>query len=237
MLIKSQLVTQVSGSIGGLTGSRNAGGMYFRARGLPTNPNTSRQQAVRNAVSLLATRYVEELSPSQRESWRLYAANVPLVGPLGDPRDIGPMPMYVRCNVPRIQAGLDIVDDGPTIFDQGPAVLTTANPTYQLADPGVTPSQVSIPFDTAESWPNQDDSALLVYMSRPQNPSIERYHGPYRYVGAIEGADSDGPTPPAVLTNLPYEPAPDQHIWFRLRVTLADGRLSPTIVQLGTMGV
>ncbi|KKM06452.1 hypothetical protein LCGC14_1743870, partial [marine sediment metagenome] len=48
MLFKSGLITQGSGSIGGLTASHNRGGMYFRARTIPTNPATSFQTVVRN---------------------------------------------------------------------------------------------------------------------------------------------------------------------------------------------
>ena len=45
---------QRSGSIGGATWSHNSSGAYIRARSIPVNPNTDRQNAVRVAVRNLA---------------------------------------------------------------------------------------------------------------------------------------------------------------------------------------
>ena len=51
MKILSALATAVSGSIGGITGSHNRGGMYLRSRVIPVNPQTVDQLAARNRLA------------------------------------------------------------------------------------------------------------------------------------------------------------------------------------------
>ena len=110
MLFKSALITQASGSIGGMTASRNKGGAYFRARALPTNPNTPEQQAVRGYLGTLANLWTNVLTPANRVLWDFYAFNVPVINAVGDSIQLTGQQMYIRANVPRLQAGLPRVD-------------------------------------------------------------------------------------------------------------------------------
>jgi hypothetical protein len=68
----SQIVAGASGSIRGLTASHNRGGQYFRGRTIPTNPNSVFQQAVRNNLSVLQTRFLSTLTAAQRLAWTTY---------------------------------------------------------------------------------------------------------------------------------------------------------------------
>ena len=71
MKFKSALVTQASGSVGGMTFSRNRYGMYTRAKGLPVNPNSEFQQAVRQIFSGLSSAWNGVLTSGQRSGWRI----------------------------------------------------------------------------------------------------------------------------------------------------------------------
>lgn len=220
MKIKSAILTQASGSVGGLTASHNRGGMYFRSRAIPVNPATAAQVAIRNAMSVLATAWQETLTAAQREAWTTYAENVLLPDSLGEPRNVGGVGMYVRSNVPRIQVGLPRVDDGPTTFDQG---------TFTLPTPTVTagsPATLSLVFDNTDAWANEDDAALLVYGSREQAASINFFKGPYRFGGMVEGDGTTAPTSPATPA-LPFAGTAGNAMFLQVRVTRADGRLSP----------
>lgn len=218
MLFKSQVFTQASGSVGGLTYSRNAGGMYTRARAIPVNPASLQQQEVRNAIGVLTARWVETLTQAQRDDWAVYAGNVTLINRLGEALPVAPLAQYVRSNVPRIQAGLPIVDDAPTVFDLGsfsmPGPLTATAPTG-----------LSLPFTNADDWANEDDAAMLIYVSRPQNPSVNFFKGPYRLAGSILGDGTTPPASPAVLV-APFPLNAGQKVFLQGRVTRADGRLS-----------
>ncbi len=215
---KSALVTSASGSVGGLTASRNAGGAYYRARVVPTNPNSTFQQAVRAAMSNLTSRWLSTLTDAQRAAWKAYSDNVPLIDRLGDPRNVGALPMYIRSNVPRIQAGLSIVDDGPTTFNLGDFTAPSFTAT-------VLGTAIGTVFTNADEWANEDGAAMLVFQSRAQSPSINYFKGPYRLAGQVLGDSGTPPTSPqADAAVFPF--AADQRVYFRAVVTRADGRLS-----------
>lgn len=218
MKFKSQLVTEVSGSVGGLTGSHNLGGMYFRARATPTNPNTPQQQAIRSAVGNLVARWLNTLTQLQRDVWAFYAFNTPLLNPLGEPINVTGLNMYVRGNTARIQAGEPIADDGPVIFNLGD--YTTPSFTADR-----TADTIDTTFTNTDDWANEDDAGMLVYVSRPVNATIVYFKGPYRLAGVIQGDSITPPTSPATFA-LPFPAAPGQRLFARIVVSRADGRLS-----------
>lgn len=228
MKIKSALLTSMSGSIGGLTGSHNAGGLYLRARRVPVNPNTAQQQEVRNAMAIVSTYWRDTLTAAQRTAWRSYAAASPLVDSLGDSRPVSGNAMFVRCNVPRQISSLGIVAAGPTAFGL---------PSF--SEPGATPSaatdMAAVTFDALNAWANEDGGALFVYASRPQPASIEYFNGPYRLAGIVEGDAMTPPSSPAAIT-LPFPVEVGQAVFFRFNVTRADGRLSGS-VRIRTVAV
>lgn len=213
-LFKSQLVTQASGSIGGVTFTRTNSGMVMRARSMPVNPSTALQQAVRNATSLLAGRWSNNLTEEQRENWAVYAANITVKNKLGDSIKLSAMPMYIRCNVPRLQASLTAIDDAPT-------VLSLGDPVYQgeISQNPMTP--FGITFTWTESTLTTEDS-VLVYASIARSSSINFFKGPYRYNGkAVGSAESIALAPNPTWVE-------GQKIFLRAQVAYADGRLSPS---------
>lgn len=225
MKFKSQVLTQASGSVGGLTYSHNRGGLYTRARAIPVNPATPQQVAVRGFMVTLATAWVGTLTQVQRDAWDLYALLVPLPDSLGDPRNVGGLGMYVRSNVPRLQAGLARVDAGPTIF----SLPTFTNPDIASI---TAPTALSLIFNNGDGWANEAGGAMLVYGSRPANLSINFFKGPYRFASAILGDATTPPTSPAAIA-MPFILTAGQKAFVQARVTLADGRLSGTFRGAG----
>lgn len=214
MLFKSGLVTQISGSFGGLTGSHNRGGLYLRARAIPTDPNTPDQVVVRNALGLLNQRWIDDLTPLERASWNTYAANVPLTGPLGDPITVSGLNMYIRSNVPRIQLITTIIDQAPAIFDTGtlsPVSITNISEATQ---------QFDVTFTDADGW-NVANGHLVLQQSRPLNTTINFFRGPYRHAGSVNGVAVSPVTKPTEFSFVA-----GQRMFFRVRATYADGRLT-----------
>lgn len=220
MKFKSALVTQASGSVGGMTASHNKGGMYLRARATPVNPSSSAQVAIRNYMSQLTTRWQETLTQANRDAWTTYAGNVLLPDRLGESRNVGGLGMFIRGNVPRLQAGLPIVDAGPTTFDLG--TFTDPVPTITAGSPATS----SLVITNTDDWANEDDAAMLIYASREQSPSINFFKGPYRFGDTIDGDSVTPPTSPATPT-LPFAGTAGNTMFLQVRVTRADGRLSP----------
>lgn len=222
MLFDSPIISRGSGSMAGITASRNRGGNYFRARTLPTNPNTVFQQAVRSLMAQLSGLWSSILTQPERDKWDLYAENVELIGPTGSPRNVGGIGMFQRSNVPRLQAAevlLPRQDIAPGLFDLGeytaPAIVSATAATNTL----------SLTFTNTDEWANEDDSAMLISVSRPQNPGIKFFKGPYRFADVILGNSTTPPTSPAaIISPFPFEVG--QRVFIFVRVTRGDGRLS-----------
>lgn len=219
MLFKGLLATQLSGSMDGITASHNKGGTYFRNRATPTNPSTSFQMTIRNAMGILTTRWLDDLTQAQRDGWQTYADNVTLTNRVGDAINVSGQNMYVRSNVSVIQIGETIIDDAPVMFNLG----SFTEPTVASADSG---SQlVAIGFDNTDDWANETGSHMIVYISRPQNASINFFKGPYQFADTIDGDDTTAPTSPAQIT-APFTLSLGQVVFVRIRVHRIDGRLS-----------
>jgi hypothetical protein len=224
MKFKGTIIGEASGSLASMVFSHNRGGQYIRQRTIPTNPNTSFQQAIRTLVSQLTSLWQTTLTAPQRDAWDVYAEAVPLLDPLGEPRNVGGLGMYIRSNVARLQAdptNLPRVDDAPTIFNLGDF---TAPSFGNLTEAGQT---VDITFNAGDDWANEDDAAMIIFSSRPQNASINFFKGPYRYSSVILG-DSVAPpvSPETDAVSFPF--VLGQKVFFRAVVTRADGRMSST---------
>ena len=210
-------VGQISGSVGGVTFSRNAGGAYMRARAIPVNPGSQFQTELRGYLAQLTALW-PTLTQAQRDGWAAYSVNVLLPNPLGDQREIGALAHYVRSNVPRLQSGNPRVDTAPVIFTLG-----------EFTQPTITsitaPTALSLAFTDTDEWVDEDDSAMLIYGARGYNPTKNYFKGPYRYADLIEGDATTPPTSPYAAT-LPFTLQAAQKSFIFGRVTRADGRLS-----------
>lgn len=230
MKFKSENMTQASGSIAGVTYAHTKGGvLYRRARAIPTNPSSSNQVLVRSLLAAYVTAWIETLSAVQRAAWDLYAANVSVVNPLGDPVNNSGQNWYVACNVPRNQAAsklvvsLATVNAAPTIFDRG--TLAAASAAYDET------SGLTLTYDDTEDWTSEDGAALLIYQGRPISPGRNFFKGPYRLVGAVLGDSTTPPASPEILSaaNLTangFTVTTGQKVATALALTRADGRLS-----------
>lgn len=214
MLFKSALVTQISGSIGGMTGSHNRGGLYLRARTIPVNPNTAAQILIRAAFGGLVNRWTSVLTQIQRDAWDIYAINTPLLGPLGDPVTVSGQNMYIRDNTPRVMIGATTIDTAPAIFNTGSLSLVS------VVSAIAATQDVTFNFNNADLW-NVVGGHLIVQQSRPQNPSINFFKGPYRFMNSFAGILVGDVTGPAVFPFLA-----GQALFFRVRASFADSRLT-----------
>ena len=126
--------------------------------------------------------------------------------------------MYTRVNVPGIQAGLPRIDDAPLLFNTGDVGLTAA--VFSAA------AGISISFDVADEWLNEDDSGLLIYASRPQSVGVNFFKGPWRFAGILLGDAITPLTSPQVISPPPFAFSEGQKMFASARVVRVDGRLS-----------
>ena len=216
------IVAAASGSLGGTTFSRNRGGPYARTRAIPVNPNTEWQQEVRSLMAVLTSRWLDTLTDDQRMAWDTYADAVHLPNSLGSDRNVGGLGMYVRSNLPRLQADpvlLTRVDDAPVIFNLGPYTLPVLSGAIESAQ------TASLAFTNTDDWAGETGSGMIVYGSRAKNPTINYFKGPYRFMDTVEGDDVTPPTSPQTVT-WPFVFVETQKLFLFGRVTRLDGRLS-----------
>ncbi len=224
MQIKSALLTDASGSIGGMTASRNNSGLYLRSRVVPVDPSTSRQNAVRSVFASLATEWIDLTEP-QRQGWRDYAANV-----LHTPRFCGPINLtgqnqFIRTNTIRHQTGLITLIVAPTTYDTGiPLTEPTVVEIAQLSPPNIY--TITVPFVS----PQSDSGRASVYLSRGYSPSRTYFAGPYQFMDQEDYAVSATEVTftglwTAQQTEHP-EPVPDQRSSLRFNSVTSDGRVA-----------
>jgi len=212
-------IVQMSGSIAGNTHARNRYGNYIRARTKPVNPSTARQQAIRAAIAQLTARWSQTLIAAQRTAWNLYADSVNMKNKLGEVVHLSGFNHFIRSNAPRLQAGIAVVDAGPTIFE-----LPDKDPTFAISASAGTQT-ISYTFDNALAWANEVGGHLFKYQGQPQNAQRNFFAGPWRYHGAILGAGSP-PSSPDAEASPPFAFAQLQRQWCYARISMADGRLS-----------
>jgi hypothetical protein len=221
MLFKSQVFTQASGSVGGLVYSHNRGGMYTRARTIPTNPSSEYQQLVRAAMGTLAPYWADTLDAGKRAAWNEYAANVAMTNKIGDTVYLTGQQHFIRCNVPRIVAGIAIIEAAPTTYNLG----TFTAPTISGATD--TP-EISIAFSASDAWATAAGGYLLAFAGMGQGAGRSFYKGPWRYMDKVVGAVSPPSSPQAMTPD--FGLATGQLVWVQCRIIQVDGRLSLPIV-------
>ncbi|MEQ8945812.1 MAG: hypothetical protein RIC94_14815 [Phycisphaerales bacterium] len=211
--IKFNVIAEARGSINGTTYARNRAGAYARNRSVPVNPGSPRQDVVRAAVGTLAARWRDTLTNGQREAWDVYALDTPRPNKVGDPINVGGLGMYVRGNVPRIQAGLSIVDNGPLLPGVPEVGLVSINTNAGGA--------FTVDYDDTLPWTNQNGGALLIYLSANKSPALNFFKGPYRFAGLVAGNATTAPTSPATVA-WPFGNAPTAGNQIFLRAVVVD---------------
>lgn len=246
MKIKSSMLTQMSGSIAGVTAGHNRGGLYLRARSVPTNPNTARQSLVRSVFSALSQRWASTLTDSQRAGWADYAQNTPLTDALGDPLVLSGQQMYLRANTGRSQldqttAGdsspttYGIEDDAPSTPGQGPAI--TGNTQFGLQ--GDT-FMATFNMETAA-----EDGVAVLQVGPVVSVGVSYFKGPYQLAAYAEFSATDTSISFSVdITDAEvwfagYQPSVAQRLPIRLRSIYTSGadsgKVGPTLERFATL--
>lgn len=218
-------VASASGKMGGIVYSRNRYGAYTRLLGPPVNPNTARQSTNRANFAYLGSFWLLNMSEAQRLAWETYAANVPIVPQSGgSPVNLTGNSMFIRCNLPRLTAGLTVIADGPVQYSL-----------CQLSDPTVSveadsPGDCEVTFNDGDEWAVATGGALLVFTSPQMSPARNFYKGGYQFAFAILGAGTP-PTSPH-LGSATKDWAAGNRAFVRFLAVSPDGRISNTI-QIG----
>jgi len=216
----SGMVTAASGSIGGCTFSRNRTGNYVRGRVVPVNPGSSYQNTVRAALATLVAQWSSTGMDALRAAWDAWAYATEQSGWGGATYKMTGQNAFIGMNAPRLQCGYTVITAAPAI--NSGAVLT---PPGIVSATGAT-EVLSISFTNTDGWALNATGALLVFVGRPQNPSVNFFKGPYRYMGKIAGAATPPTSPLPITSTFPF--AAGQNIFAKFRAVQSDARISST---------
>lgn len=231
MLFKSNLIAAASGSVGGTTFSHNRSGMYMRSRAIPVNPNSTRQQAIRGAMSSLVTYWLATLTAAQRAAWKNYADNTPFTNPLGDSFNLTGQQAFLRANIQRVRGSAAIVASGPTVYDTGQPVTNLAS---------VVVSGGNITFNYTVGGAGTDDTGYkLIQIGSALNASRNFFKGPWQqgaFVSFVAGVTAFAPSfALASAWDAAYQPAVGDNLPVQITNYYDDGRVSTKYSQLITV--
>lgn len=246
MKVKSSMLTQMSGSIAGVTAGHNRGGLYLRARSVPTNPNTARQSLIRSVFSALSQRWASTLTDSQRAGWADYAQNTPLTDALGDPLVLSGQQMYLRANTGRAQ--IDQTTAGFTspetygIEDDAPATPGQANAITGNSVFGLNASTFEATFNTEVAGA---DGIAVLQVGPVVSTGVSYFKGPYQLAAWTDFSGNDTTVVFSIdITDSEvwlagYQPSVGQRLPIRLRtIYVADdnsGKVGPVLERFAIL--
>jgi hypothetical protein len=223
MQFRGTIVTDLRGSLDGITASRNRSGGYLRNRTKPVNPNTPLQAASRLILGNLSIQWSSVLTQEQRDDWKQWAEALPWTNKLGDPTLLTGQQAYNLVNAPRANVALSIFTDPPsvpTLAENDEGVVVTAS---------AATNDLSIEFAGTGGWPDQDDAGLIVQVGGGLPIGRNFFNGPFRTAGVILGDGTTAPTSPQVLAS-PIGIIEGLKYWVRYRVSNGTGNPSQATV-------
>lgn len=165
-----------SGSLAGLTASRNRFGQYERTRAIPVNPASSYQGVVRARMSANSSAW-RDLTSAQRAGWTGLGLSMVRTDPLGQTYSLQGNQAYASINNNRVACGLVPVADAPALST--PVALLT-----------VTLTLTAIAFSIAYTATPLGAATYLMAFASPQRSAGRNFEADYRLVkvGAAAGA-------------------------------------------------
>jgi hypothetical protein len=119
-----EVVADARGHIDGIVYTRNRYGAYASNRVAPVNPNTVRQQTIRENFVSLTTGW-RDLTESQRTAWALLGSQMIRTDSLGNDYTLTGQQAYMSVNGVRLNQQQSVVDDAP-ILDTIPAITSAS---------------------------------------------------------------------------------------------------------------
>ena len=224
MKVLAGLITQGTGSLGGMTMSKNRAGYYLRSRTVPTNPKTSKQVIVRSNFSSYSAAW-QGLTSAQQAAWNLYAKNVPVILNNGTHKLLSGLNWFVAVNQTRVQASLSYITAAPTTYSMaGPLIPTTA--VYKSSSTLELIGSVLVPPTAANTG-----DRILIQLGRPRSLGRQYFSGPWQYATWIDTYSLGlGPVPFVIGSATGYAAVSNQNQWLRFVRVLPDGRYSTPVI-------
>lgn len=143
-------VSQMSGSLGGVTASRNRGGQYFRDRAIPVTNTSTYAMNVKARLAQLSQAWAA-LTAAQRQAWTQWAQQNPIVNALGFSITKSGHQSYVGINSRLLADSQAALADPP--ISAAPAGLLTLTQTADIGSGTFTLAYTATPLGaTVKLW-------------------------------------------------------------------------------------
>jgi hypothetical protein len=172
-------VSQISGSAGGITFSRNAFGMYFRLRAIPVTSQTEDAIAAKNRLAT-ASQAWSGLTDANRNAWRAWASQNPITNALGMSQILAGNMAYIQLNTILAQSGSAAISD-PPVTVAPPSLLSLA----LTADIGTGETEIAY-----TATPTGANEVLVIQAAVTNSPAITYVTNLLRIVGFSGAAEA-----------------------------------------------
>jgi hypothetical protein len=207
------LGSDLSGHLGGVVGSHNTYGVYFRRRAHPVNPRTANQQTQRTALTFVSQSW-RGLDSDQQLAWT--TAAITKKSRKGFIVTLTGQGAYMYINTMRQRIGLALLDLPPTGVT--PAVLTLPSVSLNSAT-GIA----TITYQ-ADDW-NAAGGGIIVSVGGPLGPGVS-YWQRFTSLGV-----TPNPGVVAVDYTMPFAVTSGDRVRFRYHTSSPDGRQSDVADQ------
>lgn len=223
------LITDLRGSVGDVTFSRNQGGIYAKRRTVMPPSNTVWQQYARSAMEVLSQAWSAYLTDTARQSWRAYAHAWPQRDTWGTPTATNGYTRFVQVNFQFMRlAAQNNYPDPPEYSD----VLTVLPPpSGPLSPPQVQASATAGPDSVTVTLPpaNYDPAPAGLILYAYQSPGCsagKSYPSSFRRAASVNSNVPPWDLDPWTWTS-PYDLEEGQKLWVRvIAQALGSGEVS-----------
>lgn len=183
-----QIVAAASGSVAGMTFSRNRYGAYMRNKAIPVNPDTPHQQSARAALAAISQNW-RGLTAAQRLQWQTWAQINPFIDSLGNAQVLQGNAAYIKLNALLAASG-NVWITAPPVADAPDALVTVA------VTPDATLGTCSIAFTAT---PLDADDLLVIRAAVLNSIGVNYVSNLYKLVEFSAKAQA---SPIDIFTNL-----------------------------------
>jgi len=206
-------VSELLGSLGGTTFSKNKSGAFARVRKKPRFPRANLQAQREATVSTYSKTWATILSDAQRACWNSLAATLTWTNRLGDNYSPSGANIYVRSNALLMLADRVPVTAAPATYDIPIATFTLD----YLSGTGIRVTSVG-------ALASSSFNTVLIFWSGPVSPSRFTFSSPWSFLRKIRSDTLSG-VPYTIVDDV--DVVPDQKYFFRFRVVRYQGQNSP----------
>jgi hypothetical protein len=240
MKVRSAILTEMSGKLGGAVASRARGDIqYFRKLVTPSNPDTTMQKASRQAITSASAYWKSTFNDAQREVW----------WDLAEGAQTG-QSLFTKINQPRFFATNAnrnfAIDDG--VFPLPPVVVPPASLSTILSTPTTitiddSANQLTLDgFNLSDPWiadsgpGDLEQGVLYVYLSHEQVSSrLSRQH-PFQLVRSFTlGGGTLGTSLTVSLAPLGFTSIAGEVMYVKLISQAPGGGISTALIQRVTI--